>query len=335
MTLPVDHPVLVAPMAGGPTTPDLVLAAARAGSVGFLAAGYKAVEAFQDELDLLGASGQAFGVNLFVPRPPPADRDAIVRYRAELQQEADRLGVELPQLRLEDDDNFATKVDLVVDARAPLVSFTFGLPPTPVVRALRAAGSTVLVTVTDGQEARAAVDVGADLLVVQGGEAGAHSSTMSPGRYTGERSVADLLGEVRTVVDVPLVAAGGIGTADDVATLLRAGASAVQCGTRFLVAEEAGTRPIHVAALLDGQRRGTVVTRAFTGQPARALRNRFTDAHSATAPLGYPAVHHLTAPIRAAAARQGDVESVNLWAGTGYEHARPGTTAEILDELRP
>lgn len=333
--LPVDHPVLVAPMAGGPTTPDLVLAAARAGSLGFLAAGYKPVEALQDELDLLAASGQPFGVNLFVPRPAPADRDAIVRYRAELQEEADRYGVELPPLRLDDDDAFETKADLVLDARPPLVSFTFGLPPTRVVRALRAAGCTVTVTVTDAEEARAAVDLGADLLVVQGGEAGGHSSTMSPGRYTGERSVVDLLGEVRAVVGVPLVAAGGVGTADDVSTLLRAGATAVQCGTRFLAAEEAGTRTIHVAALLDEQRRGTVVTRAFTGQPARALRNRFTDAHSATAPLGYPAVHHLTAPIRAAAARQGDIESLHLWAGTGYAHVRPGTTREILEQLLP
>jgi nitronate monooxygenase len=77
------------------------------------------------------------------------------------------------------------------------------------------------------------------------------------------------------------------------------------------------------------------VTRAFTGQPARALRNRFTDAHSPTAPIGCPAVHHLTAPIRAAAARAGDVEALDLWAGTGYEHARRGTTEEILDQLDP
>jgi nitronate monooxygenase len=82
--------------------------------------------------------------------------------------------------------------------------------------------------------------------------------------------------------------------------------------------------------MLSGAFRETVVTRAFTGQPARGLRNRFTDQYSAAAPLGYPAVHHLTAPIRAAAAAQGDAEAVNLWAGIGHAAARPGPVADLV-----
>ena len=87
--------------------------------------------------------------------------------------------------------------------------------------------------------------------------------------------------------------------------------------------------------MLSGRYDTTVVTRAFTGQPARALRNRFTDAHTADAPVGYPAIHHLTAPIRAAAAARGDAEALNLWAGTAHAAARPGSTAEIIERLRP
>jgi nitronate monooxygenase len=82
-------------------------------------------------------------------------------------------------------------------------------------------------------------------------------------------------------------------------------------------------------------RTGTVVTRAFTGRPARGLRNRFTDTYSAIAPVGYPIVHHLTAPIRAAAARRGDPEAMSLWAGTAHAEARPGPAAEILSRLTP
>jgi nitronate monooxygenase len=103
----------------------------------------------------------------------------------------------------------------------------------------------------------------------------------------------------------------------------------------FLLADEAGTRPAQREAMLSGRYTTTVVTRAFTGQPARALRNRFTDTHSAGAPVGYPAIHHLTAPIRAAAAARDDAEALNLWAGTAHAAARPGRTAEIIERLRP
>ncbi|MEO6472554.1 MAG: nitronate monooxygenase, partial [Aeromicrobium sp.] len=100
-----------------------------------------------------------------------------------------------------------------------------------------------------------------------------------------------------------------------------------------LKATEAGTRPTQREAMGDPRFAETVVTRAFTGRPARALRNRFTEAFSETAPLGYPAIHHLTAPIRAAAAAEGDPHGLNLWAGTGFGYAREGTAAEIIASL--
>ncbi|GAA0811652.1 nitronate monooxygenase [Spirilliplanes yamanashiensis] len=332
-----DRPVIVAPMAGGPTTTALIHAAARAGSLAFLPAGYRSVDAVAADIAALTAAGVPYGLNLFVPDQPPADIKAVERYRDTLRAEGERYGVELPPVRPHDDDAFAAKAELALDVRPPFVSFTFGVPPAALVGDLRAGGSVVLVTVTGADEARAAVAGGADVLVVQGGEAGGHAGTADPGGYTGLRGVVDVLREVRAVVDVPLVGAGGVGTAADVARIVAGGAVAVQVGTRFLAADEAGTRAPHLDALLaDGAGgRGTVVTRAFTGRPARALRNRFTDAYSAVAPLGYPAVHHLTAPIRAAAARAGDAEALNLWAGTGYAHVRRGTTAAILDELDP
>jgi nitronate monooxygenase len=107
----------------------------------------------------------------------------------------------------------------------------------------------------------------------------------------------------------------------------------VQAGTAFLLADEAGTRPVHRAAVSDARSGATVVTRAFTGQPARALPNRFTRTYSALAPVGYPAIHHLTAPLRAAAAARGDREAVHLWAGTAYADAVAGPAAVILARL--
>ena len=328
-----DRPIVVAPMAGGPSTPDLVTAAASAGAVGFLAAGYKSPDAVAQEVARLRSSRLPYGLNIFVPSPAPADVAALEEYRRALRPEADRYGVDLPPLRLDDDDHFAAKVDIAVGAAVPLVSFTFGVPDPAVVTALRRAGCRVWVTVTNAAEARRAMAAGADALVAQAGSAGGHSATTSPAGYGGDASAPQVVREVVAAVDVPVIAAGGTGTAADVRRALAAGAVAVQAGTAFLLADEAGTRPVQRAAMLSGRFTATVVTRAFTGQPARGLANRFTGTYSPIAPIGYPAVHHLTAPIRAAAAAQGDPEAVHLWAGTAYADARPGPAADIVRGL--
>jgi nitronate monooxygenase len=328
------HPIVVAPMAGGPSTPALVAAAARAGGAGLLAAGYKTPEAVEAEVRELRATGLPYGLNIFVPVPPPADTAPLERYRGELRAEAERYGVDLPPLRLADDDHFAAKVEIAVRAAVPLVSFTFGVPDRAAVQALRAAGCTVLITVTGAEEARRALAAGPDLLVAQAGTAGGHSATTDPGGYRGTTVIRDILpGILAAAGGLPVLAAGGTGTAADVRDALAAGAVAVQAGTAFLLADEAGTRPAQRAAIRAAGPDATVVTRAFTGQPARALRNRFTETHSAGAPVGYPAVHHLTAPLRAAANARGDADGLNLWAGTAYASARPGRAAEILARL--
>ncbi|MEU4562920.1 nitronate monooxygenase [Actinoplanes sp. NPDC023936] len=323
--------VIVAPMAGGPSTVALVRAADRAGALGFLAAGYKTPDAVETELRAVATI--AHGLNIFVPVPPPADPAPLEAYRLRLRGEAERYGVDLPPLRRDDDDHFAAKVELAVTYRVPLVSFTFGVPDPAVVRALHDAGSTVLITVTSAREAHAALAAGPDALIAQGGTAAGHASTTEPAGYAGTRTAADVLAEVLAVTDLPVIAAGGVGAAGDVRELLTAGAAAVQCGTAFLLADEAGTRPAQRAAMLSGEFTETVVTRAFTGQPARGLRNRFIDEHSAAAPVGYPAVHHLTAPIRAAAAEKGDAGALSLWAGTGFRGVRTGPVADLIGHL--
>jgi nitronate monooxygenase len=328
-----ERPIVVAPMAGGPSTPALVTAAAAAGGVGFLAAGYRSPDAVAQDVGELRASRLPYGLNIFVPSPPPPDVAALEEYRRALRPEAERYGVELPPLRLDDDDRFAAKVDIAVGAAVPLVSFTFGVPPAGTVTALRGAGCRVLVTVTGAAEARRAMECRPDALIAQAGSAGGHSATTSPAGYDGSSTAPEVVREVVAAVPVPVIAAGGTGTAADVRRALAAGAVAVQAGTAFLLADEAGTRAAQRAAMRSGRFTQTVVTRAFTGQPARGLANRFTAAYSPIAPIGYPAVHHLTAPIRAAAARRDDPEALNLWAGTAHADARPGPAARILRRL--
>ena len=132
---------------------------------------------------------------------------------------------------------------------------------------------------------------------------------------------------------LPLIAAGGLATPDAVTGVLTAGASAAAVGTVLLRADESGASATHKAALVDPARTETTLTRAFTGRPARGLHNGFIDRFEAIAPLGYPAIHHLTGPLRKAAAAAGEADLVHLWAGTGYRHVRDAPTEEILRSL--
>lgn len=343
--------IIAAPMAGGTSTPAFVTAVHEAGGLGFLAAGYKSVAAMLADIRAVRESGARFGMNVFVPDPaqlaPSAATVAeLEAYRLQLRADALRYGVELPTLRLDDDDAWQAKVEALLADPVELVSFTFGLPGADVVHALQRAGSAVLATVTTAAEARQAAEQGVDALVVQHACAGGHSAAFLP--VSGDpgsavpgsaapgsaapATTAELIAAVRSAVALPLVAAGGIMDAAGVDRVLAAGAQAAQLGTALLRTEESGARQLHKDALASPHFTRTALTRAFTGRPARALVNEFVRDHP-DAPEAYPAVHHITAPLRAAAAAVGDAERLNLWAGTGWQQARAASVAEVLPGL--
>jgi NAD(P)H-dependent flavin oxidoreductase YrpB (nitropropane dioxygenase family) len=329
--LGASSPVAAAPMAGGPTTPALVLAAARTGSLGVLAGGYLEPGALDEQVGEVASTTDLYGVNLFAPHPLAVDPAAYASYRSLLHPEADLLGVDLPAEPVEDDDRWQAKVDVLLARPVPVVSFTFGLPEPAAAAALRRAGSLLLQTVTSVDEARRAAEARLDGLVVQGAAAGGHAGSFDAGIPV-ERPLTDLVAEVAAAVDLPVLAAGGVMTSSSVAATLAAGAEAVLVGTALLLADEAGTSKAHRAGLLDRDRPTTVI-RGFTGRPARGLANTFVEQYDAHAPAGYPALHYLTRPIRRAAAAIGDPERVNLWAGSGHRHGRAAPAATILAGL--
>ncbi|WP_313662703.1 nitronate monooxygenase [Cellulosimicrobium cellulans] len=327
-------PIVAAPMAGGPTTVALSTAVASAGGFPFLAGGYRTPEAFAAEVEALRPAAPAFGVNLFVPsRDDDVDPGAFAAYAAELVPEADALGVALDPTPVVDDDRWEEKLALLLARPVPVVSLTFGLPDRAAVAALRSVGTRVLASVTAPHEARLARDVGVDGLVVQGPDAGGHSAVHDPARCPEPVATAELVRRVRREVDLPVVAAGGVDGPVVVRALLDAGAQAVAVGTLLLRTDEAGTSPTYRRALTDPAFTETVLTRAFTGRPARALCNGFVERHRGSAPAAYPAVHHLTRGLRQAAAAAGDADRLHLWAGTGYRNASDGPAADVVRAL--
>ena len=211
-----------------------------------------------------------------------------------------------------------------MDLKPEVVSFTFGLPEAAECAPLRDAGITTVGTVTTLAEAerrRAAASTQWPRRARRRAGTAARS-TRSP-RRPPNRST-QLLRATTVGLDVPVIAAGGLMTAVDVADVLASGAVAAQLGTAFLLADEAGSSPVHRAALQDPQFAETVVTRCFSGRYARGLRNRFIDDHDGAAPFGYPEIHYLTSPLRAAAVRAGDPHGTNVWAGTGFQEGQDG-----------
>ena len=326
----LEHPIVLAPLAGGASTPELTAAVSSAGGLGFLASGYLTPEALEERMAAVRELTDApFGINLFVPGDPAAQTPGLDEYLRRVAPEAGRYGAELGDPRY-DDDGYSQKLALVAEQRPAVVSFTFGSPEADRIAMLKEAGIEAWVTATTPHEAMTAAKAGADAIVLQGAEAGGHRASFAD-LDDEPLSTLVLLRLVAQWVRLPLVATGGLTDGPSVAAALVAGAGAAQLGTAFLRADEAGTDPAYRDALTS--RTPTALTRAFSGRRARGIVNRFLAEHSSEAPAAYPQIHYATAPLRAAARNRGDADGFNLWAGQAHELAPSGPAAEILRSI--
>ncbi|MFJ3903507.1 nitronate monooxygenase [Streptomyces sp. NPDC090025] len=333
-------PIVQAPMAGGASCPELVGAVAEAGALGFLAGGYKTAGGLYQEIKRVrGLTARPFGVNLLMPPGgQPVDPAAVEVYRHQLAGEEGWYETPLGDPDQGRDDAYDAKLAILLDDPVPVVSFTFGCPDRDALDAFHRVGTFTVVTVTSVEEARTAERAGAGALCVQGTEAGGHQGTHRDDPAVGldagaGRGLLTLLTEVREGVRLPLIATGGIMRGRQIAAVLAAGADAAQLGTAFLVCPESGAHPLHKRAMTNPLFTHTELTRAFSGRPARGLVNRFMREHGPYAPAGYPEVHHLTAPLRKAAATAGDPQGMSLWAGQGHRLARELPAAALVDLL--
>jgi nitronate monooxygenase len=324
----LSHPLALAPLAGGPSTPELTAAVANTGAFAFLAGGYLSGDDLAERLRATRAlTDRPFGVNLFVPGHPSPSAD-VDRYSHDIAADVEAAGASLGDARF-DDDAWAAKIALLYDDPVSVVSFTFGNPDSAVIDRLRSVGSEVWLTVNSPDEADGAMRLRPDALVVQGTEAGGHQG--GPSDAGGGYGLLALLQLVGARASAPLVAAGGISTGRAVAAVLAAGASCAAVGSAFLRCPEAGTSAVHRAALAAGTA-PTDTTRAFTGRTARGISNRFMQAHR-DAPRGYPEIHHLTAPMRQLGRTSDNPDLVNLWAGEGYALGTERPAAEVVADL--
>lgn len=325
-------PILMAPMAGA-CAPSLAIAVASAGGLGGCGALLMQPDAIRDWARTVGETGSAFQINLWIPEPAPR-RDAA--REAEVRAFLGRFGPPVPpeagDVTLPD---FAAQCDAMIAARPKAVSSIMGLFASAYVDRLKSNGIAWFACATTVAEARAAEAAGADAIVAQGAEAGGHRGSFEAD--DAERRAVGLLSLVPAVCDavsVPVVASGGIADARGLAAALVLGASAVQIGTGFLRCPEAAIAPAWADAIGRAAPEDTMLTRAFSGRAGRSLSTRYARAAAdGPNPAPYPVQRGLTAPMRTEAAKSGDVERMQVWAGQSASLASTEPAATLVQRL--
>jgi nitronate monooxygenase len=333
--LGMTAPIVLAPMGGGPSTPELIAAVANRGGLGSIAAGYLAPDDLAEVMSQTRAlTSGPVAINIFVPPDRPLNSALGPDARAVLNQISDQLGAPVPEPSFPNPATFHAHVDFASTADLELVSFTFGLPPESVIDQLRAAGKVVAGTANTYSEAVRVAEAGCDVVILQGFEAGAHRGGLSE---VGDSHVGlfALLEQARNL-DVPVIASGGITSGAGVAACLALGAVAAQIGTAFLVTDESGATPEWKKAVTASVDADTTITRAITGRGARGVRNQLIEDLGELDPgqlADYPIMNGYTAGLRKQAKALGEPQFQSLWTGQAGSAARTGPAGDVFDHL--
>jgi nitronate monooxygenase len=334
--LGIAHPILLAPMAGAGGTPELAAAVSNAGGLGAWGGAYAKPDEIAATIRRLRAlTSRPFNINLFAGGCQ-TDHTIDPRPMLELVGAAHaRLGLPPPVLPAPPADPFDAQLEAVLEERPPVFSFTLGMPSPAQIAALRERGIAVLGTATTTEEARLLAQAGVDAIVAQGAEAGAHRGTFAAPFEDSMVPLATLMRDICRSVALPVIASGGIMDGRDAAAALQLGAAAVQLGTAFLPCPESGAPAAYKRALLAAKSDTTVVTRAFSGRPARGLTNGFIAmvVGRESTILPFRQQNDLTRPMRNEAGRQGVADFISLWAGQGVARSRAMPASDLVAAL--
>ncbi|WP_413520776.1 NAD(P)H-dependent flavin oxidoreductase [Psychrobacter glacincola] len=338
-TFDLTYPIVQAPMAGA-TTPDLAATVSNFGGLGSLGGGTTAPEVLNDQINTLKTlTNRPFMINLMVLSEHDSTTldSEIPTWLSNYYQE-NNIEVALPKHPAL---SFAEQLQVLYDNPVPVASFTFGIISAEQVQCLKDLGTRVIGTANHPLEAKAWADIGVDAVCVQGLEAGGHRGGWLPQSANDPLGLLTLISQTRACTNIPLIAAGGIMTAQAIKAVQTAGAELAQLGTVFLTTDKCGINDIYKQALLDaseGKRSAeTRLTRLFSGKQARGLLNdylrNFAQFESAHELPPYPQLNAMTTFMRANANKNLDAEHQSLWAGQGVALVRQERTVELLERL--
>ncbi len=325
-------PILQAPMAGA-TTVEMAAAVSAAGGLGALGASFMSGKAILDACRRIRErTDRPFNINLFVPEDHQPSVETLATASAALDGYRAEVGLLPPPVKPAYVQPFAEQLAAVLEAKPAVFSFCFGIPEDEVLDELRAAGCLLFGTATTVSEGLLLEEAGVDAVVAQGFEAGGHRGSFAVPFDQGLVGLMALLPQLVDALETPVIAAGGIMDGRGIAAALTLGASAAQLGTAFLASDECGWNEAQRQALFGASDHATALTDAFTGKPARALRNRFMvemfQRHTPKAP--YPAQHGVSQDLRRAALEQGRLDLMAVLAGQGAGAVRRLPAATLV-----
>lgn len=336
--LTIEYPVIQAGMAGGATTVDLVASVSETGALGTLGAAYMKPEEMREAISKIKAkTARPFAVNLFCT--------SMVDDFSNLQQVEPILNVFREELNITDkvgqyqtSDDFEEQFQVLLDEEVPIISTAFGVMSKDKVKILKKRNVKIISMVTTVREAILAVEHGADIIVAQGSDAGGHRSTFDIKEQPNGANIGtfSLIPQVVDHVNVPVIAAGGIMDGRGMLAAMALGAQGIQMGTQFLTCKESGIHSAYKAALYASTEESTVITKSFSGRPARGIKNDFIEAfdESGVTPLPFPSQNTLTSSIRKAAAEQSRPDYMSLWSGQATRLLKENKSAkDIIEEV--
>jgi len=335
--LDIALPVIQAPMAGVQGA-ELAIAVSNAGGLGSLPC------AMLDHVQLCAAleriaaaTTPPVNLNFFCHAMPTPDASREARWREALQPYYRAFGLSLPEANAASARRpiDADVVDVIAAFKPQVVSFHFGLPAPALLQRIKAWGAYVLASATTIAEGRWLAAHGADAVIAQGLEAGGHRGHFLSHDLSLQLPLQDLLAGLAHAIDVPIIAAGGIGSHADVRTAMRAGASAAQVGTSYLLCPEATTSAVHRNAIARDPIPDTALTNLFSGRPARGIVNRLMRELGPLSerPPAFPLAADAIAPLRAHAEGLGRDDFSPLWSGTNTAGCRTQGAADITRAL--
>lgn len=332
--LGVDHPLILAPMAGGTGSPELVAAVSNAGGLGSWGAAYSTPQQIIDTArQIRSLTGKPFALNLFAGGYEPERQVDPAPMLEVVAQVHARLGIAAPVLPPNPTSPFDAQLAAVIEAKPAVFSFTFGNPGADALARLNRAGIYTCGTATTVREGRALAEAGVNSVVVQGEEAGAHRGTFLD---TVENSMVPTLALTRSLaadLSIPVIASGGLMDGRDIVRAFEAGAEAVQLGTAFLLCPESGAPAPYKQALREAKSDTTVITRVYSGRAARGLNNAFIEMTKGLPILPFRQQNDLTRPMRTEAGKKGEAGYISLWAGRGLTRLREMPAAELVKTL--
>ncbi|AZE49274.1 Enoyl-ACP reductase (FMN) [Pseudomonas chlororaphis] len=313
--LGIELPIIQAPMAGATTT-AMVIAAAQAGGLGSLPCAMLTAEQIrQDVQSIRQATRAPLNLNFFCHQNPTPDPERETRWKNTLEPYYRELGADFEApTPVSNRAPFDTvSCELVEELRPQIVSFHFGLPEPALLARVKATGAKILSSASTVDEAIWLERHGCDAIIAMGYEAGGHRAIFLSEDLNTQVGTMALVPQIVDAVQLPVIAAGGIGDARGIVAAFALGASAVQLGTAYLFTPEAKVSAAHHQALRTAKESETALTNLFTGRPARGIVNRVMREIGPISPLApaFPLAGGALMPLRA----KDEADFANLWAG--------------------